>query len=133
MKKFTIVFIFLLSILCSSIVFAAEVSSDKMILDWQTSKVWVDNGELYVNGTFFNKRNDITITKLNEFILQLTFIDDKNIEQKVILKPTKLPMCKITANGSKKINLNFGKFNYKINKWVTNQDYLFTYINGARF
>ena len=105
-----------------------------MILDWTTSKVWVNGGELCVTGTFVNKRNDVAITKLNEFIMRVTYTD-KNGERKQFLgRPVKFPLCKIPANSSRKLNLNFGKFaDESVGNWVTAQTYTFTYINGARF
>ena len=60
---------------------------------------------------------------------------DKNGERKQFLgRPVKFPICKIPANGSRKLNLNFGPFaDDSVNNWVTAQTYTFTYINGARF
>lgn len=134
MRRTFLLFILVLVMSISNIMHAAEVSSDKMILDWTTSKVWVNGGELCVTGTFVNKRSDLTITKLNDFIMRVTYTD-KNGEQKQFTgRPVKFPLCKIPANGSRKLNLNFGKFaDESVGNWVTAQTYTFTYINGARF
>ena len=84
--------------------------------------------------TLVNKRNDVAITKLNEFIMRVTYTD-KNGERKQFLgRPVKFPLCKIPARRSRKLNLNFGKFaDESVGNWVTAQTYTFTYINGARF
>jgi len=133
MKRIFILLTLILALMCPALA-GAEVSSDKMILDWTTSKVWVNGGELCVTGTFVNKRNDVAITKLNEFIMRVTYTD-KNGERKQFLgRPVKFPICKIPVNGSRKLNLNFGKFaDESVGNWVTAQTYTFTYINGARF
>ena len=133
MKRFYILFLLLLALMCPSIALGAEVSTDKMILDWTTSKVWISNGDLCVTGTFVNKRNDLTITKLNDFVMRISYTDVEGKAQHFTGKPIKLPMCKIAAGGSKKLNLNFGKFNGTIHNWVTTQAYRFTYINGSLF
>ena len=53
--------------------FAAETSSDTMILEWNTYKVWKDGDNLCVSGEFKNLRNDLKITKLNDFTSIITF------------------------------------------------------------
>ena len=109
MKRIFMLLTLILALMCPALA-GAEVSSDKMILDWTTSKVWVNGGELCVTGTFVNKRNDVAITKLNEFIMRVTYTD-KNGERKQFLgRPVKFPMCKIPAKASRKLNLNFGPF-----------------------
>ena len=53
MKKwFLAVMAILAFFLIPAVADAAEHSSDTMILDWSTSKVWVDKGNLCVRGTF---------------------------------------------------------------------------------
>lgn len=54
------------SLCLSYMAFAAEHSADTMILDWRTEKVWMEHGELCVRGTFYNRRSDLTVTKLDE-------------------------------------------------------------------
>ena len=134
MKRIFMLLTLILALVCPALAGASEVSSDKMILDWTTSKVWVNGGELCVTGTFVNKRSDLTISKLNDFIMRVTYTD-KNGEQKQFTgRPVKFPLCKIPARGSRKLNLNFGKFaDESVGNWVTAQTYTFTYINGARF
>ena len=80
------------------------------------------------------KRSDLTITKLNDFNMRVTYTD-KNGEQKQFTgRQVKFPLCKIPARGSRDLNLNFGKFaDETVSNWVTAQTYTFTYINGARF
>ena len=117
----------------SNIMHAAEVSSDKMILEWNTSKVWISGGALCVNGTMTNKRDNLTITKLNDFVIRISFTDEDGQKRIFTGKPLKLPICKIAANASRKLSFNFGKYDHSIKDWVTSQEYTFTYINGARF
>lgn len=131
MKK--IYLLLLLLIMIPSFAFAAEVSSDKMILDWTTTKVWRSGEDLCVTGTFVNKRSDLTITKLNDFIMRVVFTDKDGSKKQFTGRPIKIPICKIPANGYRKMNFNFGKFDHEINDWVTAQEYTFSYINGARF
>lgn len=120
-------------VMIPSFAFAAEVSSDKMILDWTTTKVWRSGDDLCVTGTFVNKRSDLKITKLNDFIMRVVFTDKDGVKKQFTGRPIKMPMCKIPAGGSRKMNFNFGKFDQEIHDWVTAQEYTFTYINGARF
>ncbi|MDY4920099.1 MAG: hypothetical protein SO119_03375 [Phascolarctobacterium sp.] len=133
MKRLVLLAGLLICLLCPSLALAAETSSDKMILDWTTTKVWVSGESLCVSGTFVNKRSDLTITKLNDFLLRLRYTDKDGKEQVFEGRPVKLPLCKIPASSSKKLNLVFGKFDSEIHNWVTTQSYQFTYINGARF
>ena len=42
--------------------FATETSSDTMILEWKTYKVWKDGENLCMSGEFENLRNDLKIT-----------------------------------------------------------------------
>lgn len=133
MKKIYVMLTLLLVLMCPAFASAAEVSGDKMILDWTTSKVWVSGGDLCVTGTFVNKRSDLTITKLNDFVMRVTYTDENGEQQQFTGKPIKLPLCKIGAGASRKLNFNFGKFAHTVNNWVTAQEYTFSYINGARF
>ncbi len=134
MKKVFLLLTMLLALMCPALAGAAETSSDRMILDWTTSKVWVDGGDLCVTGTFVNKRSDLTITKLNDFIMRVTYTDKNGEKKQFTGRPVKFPLCKIAANGSRRLNLNFGKFaDDTVSNWVTSQIYTFTYINGARF
>lgn len=134
MKRIFLLITLLLAWMCPALAGAAETSSDRMILDWTTSKVWVNAGELCVTGTFVNKRSDLTITKLNDFVMRVTYTDKDGTQKQFIGRPVKYPLCKISAGGSRKLNLNFGKIDsLATNNWVTAQEYTFTYINGARF
>ena len=72
MKRIFMLLTLILALMCPALAGASEISSDKMILDWTTSKVWVNGGELCVTGTFVNKRRDWTITKLNDFSMRVT-------------------------------------------------------------
>ena len=51
MKRIIMLLTLILALMCPALA-GAEVSSDKMILDWTTSKVWVNGGDLCVTGTF---------------------------------------------------------------------------------
>lgn len=133
MKKVYVILALLLCVLFPYTASASEVSSDKMILEWYSRKVWLQGGELCVTGEFINRRNDVTITKLNDFEIRITFKREDGTEYQFTGRPKKMPMCKIPARGSKKLILNFGPFTGTWKSWVTGQDYVFTYINGARF
>lgn len=133
MKRIYLALALLLMLMCPAFASAAEISSDKMILDWTTSKVWVSGGDLCVTGSFVNKRSDLTITKLNDFVMRITYTGKDGQQRQFTGSPVKLPLCKIGAGGSRKMNFNFGKFEDEIHNWVTAQTYTFTYINGARF
>lgn len=133
MKKLFLIIAMLLLVMCPSIGSAAETSSDRMILEWTTNKVWVNNGELCVTGTFVNKRSDLTVTKLNDFVLILNYERADGTPAQFVGKPKKLPMCKVIPKSSKRINFNFGEFTDEVKNWVTSQNYVFTYINGARW
>lgn len=133
MRMYVLAVALLVLAFCPAGVSAAEVSSDKMLLDWQTSKVWLSNGELCVAGTFTNKRDDLTVTKLNDFHVKIFFTKEDGSAYQFEGRPIKLPMCKIPASGTKKLTLNFGKFDGQWKSWVTSQTYVFTYINGSRW
>ena len=51
MKRIFMLLTLILALMCPALAGASEISSDKMILDWTTSKVWVNGGELCVTGT----------------------------------------------------------------------------------
>lgn len=74
MRLYRVLFFALLLVLCAGGKgFAAEVSDDPMMLEWTTTKVWISGGELCVSGIFENRRDDITVTALNDFTMQITF------------------------------------------------------------
>lgn len=102
-------------------------------LDWRTEKVWMEHGELCVRGTFYNRRSDLTVTKLDEMILQITFTGTDGKTFQFIGHPKRLPMLKLPANGSKKVTFNFGPFSGEWKDWATKEDYSFSYINGSRW
>ncbi|WP_296955723.1 hypothetical protein [uncultured Dialister sp.] len=132
MKKWILAIV--LGILClvvPTMASAAEISSDDMIMEFSANKVWIDKGNLCVKGTFYNKRNDLTITKLNDMVLYITLKQKDGTESVVTKKPVKKPMLKIRAGGSKSTTLNLGPFEGTWDSWVVNSDCVFTYINGA--
>lgn len=134
MRKWLLAFIALIFSVClSRAVFAADHSSDTMILNWRTEKVWMEHGELCARGRFYNKRGDLTITKLDSLVMQITFTGTDGQIFQFKGSPKKMPMLKIPANGSKKVTLNFGPFAGKWKDWVTKEDYSFSYINGSRW
>ena len=111
MRKWLLAFAALILSLClSHMAFAAEHSADTMILYWRTEKVWMEHGELCVRGTFYNRRSDLTVTKLDEMILQITFTGTDGKTFQFIGHPKRLPMLKLPANGSKKSLLISGPF-----------------------
>lgn len=134
MKRLVLVLVVLCSIFVSAIGLAAEVSDDKMTLDWTTSKVWMVGDELCVQGTFVNKRGDLSITKINEMTMRFVFTKDDGTKVEHVAKATKYPLCKIPPNGSKKLTLNFGKYaGGPWHKWLTTQDYVYSYQEGMRW
>ena len=86
-----------------------------------------------VRGTFYNRRSDLTVTKLDEMILQITFTGTDGKTFQFIGHPKRLPMLKLPANGSKKVTFNFGPFSGEWKDWATKEDYSFSYINGSRW
>lgn len=112
---------------------AATQSSDTMIMEWSSDKVWIDHGNLCVRGTFYNKRSDVTITKLNEIEMTIHFAQADGSVITFTGKPAKLPMLKIPARGSKSVTLNLGSYEGQWSSWTTEEDYVFTYVNGARW
>lgn len=133
MKGICIVFVVLLVLLSPSAGFSAETSSDQRMLEWTSEKVWVTNGCLCVTGTFVNKRNSLTVTKLNDFVMAITFTKEDGSKYQFIGKPAKLPLCKIPPGGIKQLTLNFGTFDGTWKNWITTQQYVFSYVNGARW
>lgn len=133
MKKIFMAIVILSLLLGSGLCSAAEISSDKMILEWYPHKIWVDNGKLCMTGEFVNRRTDLTITKLNDFTATITFTKDDGSEYQFVGKPVKFPICKITPGGSKRLTFNFGEFEGNWKSWVTSQIYTFTYVNGVRW
>ena len=133
MKKYFMTLVMTIAMIISSVCMAAEISSDKMSLDWTTNKVWMVGDELCAQGTWVNKRADWRITEINDFTMQFVFTKDDGTKYVYIAKPKELPLCKIGQNGSKKITLNFGKFEGTWKKWVTKQDYTYSYQEGMRW
>lgn len=85
--------------------FAAETSSDTMILEWKTYKVWKDGENLCMSGEFENLRNDLKITRLNNFTAIITFMNNDGTSYQYIGQPEKMPMCKIAPNSKKELLL----------------------------
>lgn len=133
MRKAFFLLAALFLLICPAIASAAEVSSDKMLLDWQTNKIWLNHGALCVAGTFTNQRKDRTVTKLNDFLLKVTFEKEDGSVYQFVGRPVKLPLCKVPAGGTKKLTLNFGSFDGAWKSWVTTQQYTFTYVSGSRW
>ncbi len=111
----------------------AELSSDTMILGWSTSKVWLDKGNLCVRGSFYNKRSDLTITKLNDFSMRITFTRADGTKDVFTGRPKKIPMLKLPAGGMKSVTLNFGSYERTWSDWNTVEEYSFTYVHGMRW
>ena len=134
MRLYSMLFFALLLVLCTGgRGIAAEVSGDPMMLEWTTTKVWLSGGDLCVSGTFENRRDDITVTALNDFTMQITFTRADGTTYQFVGTPKRLPMCKVPAGETKRITLNFGPFDDRWKTWVTSEDYTFSYINGARW
>ena len=131
MKKYLSICIVLLVITAASFVYAAEKSSDKMILEWKPEKVWLNKNELCMVGEFTNKRRDLTITRLEDFVTEITFSGNDGSSHNFIGKPKKMPLLKIEGTGSKKVTFNFGAFEGTVGKWVTSEHYIFTYVDKA--
>ena len=134
MKKVLLLFFLAVScLLAPAGAEASEMSSDTMILDYSAQKVWLDKGNLCVRGTFYNKRGDLTVTKLNELTMTITFTGTDGHIFQFTGRPEKYPMLKIPANGSKTVTFNFGPFTGEWKSWTVSEQYIFTYINGARW
>ena len=127
MKKYPIICITLIIVMMASFVYAAEKSSDKMILEWTPEKIWLNKNELIMEGEFTNKRRDLSITRLDEFVTVITFTGNDGSSYEFIGKPKKMPLLKIDGTGSKKVTFNFGQFDGAVNKWETSEVYVFTH------
>ena len=112
---------------------AATQSSDSMIMEWTAQRVWVDQGELLMRGTFKNKRGDLSITKVNEFTTQITFTRSDGSKYQFVGTPKKIPLVKIGGNGSRQVTLNLGKFDDTWKDWVSTEYVTFTYIDSSRW
>ncbi len=112
---------------------AASQSSDTMILEWRAEKVWVDKGNLCLRGTFTNRRSDLSITKVNDFVTKITFTREDGSKYQFVGTPAKMPLMKISANGSRTVTLNLGAFGDTWKDWVATEEYTFTYITGKRW
>ena len=133
MRKYFVAMVVLLVLTVSSICMAADLSNDKMSLDWTTNKVWMVGDELCAQGTFVNNRGDWRITEINDFTMEFVFTRHDGTKYVYVAKPKELPLCSIAPNGSKKITMNFGKFDGTWKKWVTRQEYTFSYQEGMRW
>ena len=110
MKRQVCIIFLLLIMIFPTVSFAAETSSDTMILEWKTYKVWKDGENLCMSGEFENLRNDLKITRLNNFTAIITFMNNDGTSYQYIGQPEKMPMCKIAPNSKKRITFNLGKF-----------------------
>ena len=108
---------------------AATQSSDTMILEWTPQKVWVDKGELIMQGYFYNQRSGVRITKVNRFVAKITFTRPDGSKYQYIGEPKSIPFIKLGPYGSKKVTFNFGKFDDTWKEWVADEDFIFTYID----
>lgn len=84
-------------------------------------------------GDFTNRRSDLTVTKLNSFIARVIFTKADGSKYEFISSPSKIPLCKVLPNGTKRMSFNLGKFTGEWNSWVTEQDYTFTYLRSSRW
>ena len=73
MKRQVCIIFLLLIMIFPTVSFAAETSSDTMILEWKTYKVWKDGENLCMSGEFENLRNDLKIARLNNFTAIITW------------------------------------------------------------
>lgn len=107
---------------------AAETSTDKLVLTWNTEKVWMDKGNLCMQGTFRNTRSDINITALNHFVTRITFTRSDGKKEAYTCEPLQLPTCNIPAGGSRRMSFKLGAYTGgPWSKWVTEEEYLYTY------
>lgn len=134
MKKILLSILILLNCcLCFSTAWAAEHSSDKMILRWEPQRVWLSNGDLLIQGKFTNQREDLTITALEDIVIQIDFTGKAGHKYRFIGRPTKLPLCKLPPLKEKYLTFNLGKFDKTWNTWLADADYTFAYIAGVRW
>lgn len=69
MKRQVCIIFLLLIMIFPTVSFAAETSSDTMILEWKTYKVWKDGENLCMSGEFENLRNDLKTQETESLIL----------------------------------------------------------------
>lgn len=119
-------------LLLSPSVHAAEQSSDPMVLEWTTTRVWISKGELCAAGQFVNHREDIMVTGLNAFTMEITFHRADGSSDTFVGSPKQLPLCRIPAGGTRRVTLNFGPFDGQWKSWTTQEVYTFFYIDEMR-
>ena len=119
-------------LLLSASVHAAEQSSDPMVLEWTTTRVWISKGELCAAGQFVNHREDIMVTGLNAFTMEITFHRADGSSDTFVGSPKQLPLCRIPAGGTRRVTLNFGPFDGQWKSWTTQEVYMFSYIDEMR-
>ena len=119
-------------LLLSASVHAAEQSSDPMVLEWTTTRVWISKGELCAAGQFVNHREDIMVTGLNAFTMEITFHRADGSSDTFVGSPKQLPLCRIPAGGTRRMTLNFGPFDGQWKSWTTQEVYTFSYVDEMR-
>ena len=119
-------------LLLSPSVHAAEQSSDPMVLEWTTTRVWISKGELCAAGQCVNHREDIMVTGLNAFTMEITFHRADGSSDTFVGSPKQLPLCRIPAGGTRRVTLNFGPFDGQWKSWTTQEVYTFSYIDEMR-
>ena len=119
-------------LLLSPSVHAVEQSSDPMVLEWTTTRVWISKGELCAAGQFVNHREDIMVTGLNAFTMEITFHRADGSSDTFVGSPKQLPLCRIPAGGTRRVTLNFGPFDGQWKSWTTQEVYTFSYIDEMR-
>lgn len=120
-------------LLLSASVHAAEQSSDPMVLEWTTTRVWISKGELCAAGQFVNHREDIMVTGLNAFTMEITFHRADGSSDTFVGSPKQLPLCRIPAGGTRRMTLNFGPFDGQWKSWTTQEVYTFSYVDEMRW
>ena len=120
-------------LLLSPSVHAAEQSSDPMVLEWTTTRVWISKGELCAAGQFVNHREDIMVTGLNAFTMEITFHRADGSSDTFVGSPKQLPLCRIPAGGTRRVTLNFGPFDGQWKSWTTQEVYTFSYVDEMRW
>lgn len=133
MKRILSLIVLLVCLLIPAHGMAATQSDDPMILEFTAEKVWTDKGDLCLRGTFFNKRDDLTVTKLDDMAVTILFTGKDGRQYEVSRRPTRYPMVKIPAGGRKKVTLNLGPFDGEWERWVVSSTCVFTYIGGSRW